>query len=95
LISITEAFAQLVLNQNNTQSKGKEVIIDWHTVALMPFSDNQIAEFAGNQGVETPTEMLSDLKKRNAQKFARRHQDLIELCADWREHIFQLSLAFA
>ena len=30
--------------------------------------------------------MLDDLKKRNAQEFARRPQDLIELCADWREH---------
>ena len=52
----------------------------------MPLSDAQIVEFARVQGVENPAELLDDLEKRNAQEFARRPQDLIELCADWREH---------
>ena len=59
---------------------------DWRTVALMPLSDAQIVEFAREQGVEDPAALLDDLEKRNAQEFARRPQDLIELCADWREH---------
>ena len=58
----------------------------WRTVALMPLSDAQILEFARIQGVEEPTALLEDLERRNAQEFARRPQDLIELCADWREH---------
>ena len=58
----------------------------WRTVALMPLSDTQIVEFARDQDVEDPAALLDDLKKRNAQEFARRPQDLIELCADWREH---------
>ena len=59
---------------------------DWRTVALMPLSDAQIVEFARIQGVEDPAALLDDLQRRNAQEFARRPQDLIELCADWREH---------
>ena len=59
---------------------------DWRTVALMPLSDAQISEFAKGQSVEDPDALLEDLKRRNAQEFARRPQDLIELCADWREH---------
>ena len=52
----------------------------------LPLSDGQIIEFAKDQGVEGPQALLDDLEKRNAQEFARRPQDLIELCADWREH---------
>ena len=59
---------------------------DWRTVALMPLSDAQTVEFVRDQGVEDPAALLDDLEKRNAQEFARRPQDLIELCADWREH---------
>ena len=59
---------------------------DWRTVALMPLSDAQIVEFATAQGVDDPEALLEDLEKRNAQEFARRPQDLIEICADWREH---------
>lgn len=81
-----ETFAQIVLNPRGTKVEGDEVINDWRTVALMPLSDNQIVDFAKDQGVESPTEMLSDLKRRNAQEFARRPQDLIELCADWKVH---------
>lgn len=81
-----EAFAKLVLSTKTRQAGDDQVISDWRTVALMPFSDNQIVEFATDQGVEHPTEMLNDLKRRNAQEFARRPQDLIELCADWKVH---------
>ena len=64
----------------------KDTAPDWRTVALLPLSDAQIVEFARDQDVEDPAALLDDLKKRNAQEFARRPQDLIELCADWREH---------
>ena len=59
---------------------------DWRTVGLMPLSDEQIVEFARGQGIENPEALLGDLKRRNAEEFTRRPQDLIELCADWREH---------
>ncbi len=59
---------------------------DWRTVALMPLSDAQIEEFAYAQGIKDSAELMDDLRNRNAQEFARRPQDLIELCADWRDH---------
>ena len=82
-----ETFAKIAMRDHQTRQVGDEdAASDWRTVALMPLSDAQIVEFARDQGVEDPTALLDDLKKRNAQEFARRPQDLIELCADWREH---------
>jgi hypothetical protein len=54
-------------------------------VALLPLSDAQIKEFSSAEGVDDPLALLKDLKQRNAEEFARRPQDLIELCSDWRE----------
>lgn len=84
-----ETFAKIAMGDHQTQQAGEkdeEAVGDWRTVALMPLSDAQIIEFARIQGVEEPEALLGDLKRRNAQEFARRPQDLIELCADWREN---------
>ncbi|WP_233010353.1 NACHT domain-containing protein [Rheinheimera faecalis] len=59
---------------------------DWRRVELIPLSDEQIIQFARTQGVSDPEQLLKDLERRNAQEFARRPQDLMELCVDWREH---------
>ena len=87
-IPTEEAFAKVAMGNRQTQRVGEkdDDPPDWRTVALMPLSDEQIAEFADGQGVEDPTALLEDLKDRHAQEFARRPQDLIELCADWRTH---------
>ena len=74
--------AMRVEQKNNKTEKAPE----WRTVALMPLSDAQIVKFACDQGVTNPDILLEDLRRRNAQEFARRPQDLIELCCDWREH---------
>ncbi|MBL3962229.1 ATP-binding protein [Burkholderia sp. KCJ3K979] len=74
--------AMRVEQKNNRAEKAPE----WRTVALMPLSDAQIVKFACDQGVTNPDILLEDLRRRNAQEFARRPQDLIELCCDWREH---------
>ena len=82
-----EIFAKIAMRDHQTRQVGDEdAASDWRTVALMPLSDAQIVEFARDQGVEDPAALLDDLKKRNAQEFARRPQDLIELCADWPGH---------
>ncbi|CAE6715017.1 hypothetical protein R75777_01306 [Paraburkholderia nemoris] len=83
-----EAFAKIAMRTEKKQqnSNRDEEVADWRTVALMPLSDAQIVDFARIQGVESPAALLNDLQRRNAQEFARRPQDLIELCADWREH---------
>ena len=84
-----ETFAKMAMRDHQTRQVGDkddDAAPDWRAVALMPLSDVQIVEFARVQGVEDPAVLLDDLERRNAQKFARRPQDLIELCADWREH---------
>lgn len=82
-----DTFAQIALHgrANRQQAIQDTGPADWRTVALMPLSDKQIAEFARDQGVDDPQALLEDLRRRNAQEFARRPQDLLELCADWRD----------
>ena len=83
-----EAFAKIAMRGHLQQQDDNDIDPSptWRTVALMPLSDEQIVEFSRNQGVNDPELLLEDLKTRNAQEFARRPQDLIELSADWREH---------
>ena len=84
-----EVFARIAMGDHligQVEDHEDDVAPDWRTVGLMPLSDEQIVEFAEGQGIEEPEALLADLVKRNAQEFARRPQDLIELCADWREH---------
>lgn len=84
-----EAFAQIALHgtkKETHEDENEKPSPDWRTVALLPFSENQIVEFAQLQGVTDPAELLKDLKKRNALDFAKRPQDLIELSADWRDY---------
>ena len=87
--SAEETFARIAMGDHlapQVEDDDHDPTPDWRTVGLMPLSDEQIVEFAGGQGVENPEALLADLQKRNAEEFARRPQDLIELCADWREH---------
>ena len=84
-----ETFAKIAMRDHQTRQVGDkddDAAPDWRMVGLMPLSDAQIVEFTKGQGVEDPTALLDDLERRHAQEFARRPQDLIELCADWREH---------
>lgn len=83
-----EAFAKIALRKHREQHdyRSKDQPPDWRSVALMPLSDEQIVDFCRHQGVSDPNLLFEDLRRRNALEFARRPQDLIELCADWREH---------
>jgi len=83
-----DTFAQIALQGrvSRREEEQKNLPADWRMVALMPFSDAQIAEFSQGQKVVDPQLLLDDLRRRNALEFARRPQDLIELCADWRDH---------
>ncbi len=83
-----EEFAKLAMGESREQldNTGQNNIPDWRTVALMPLSDVQIVDFCKAQDVRDPERLFEDLTRRNALEFARRPQDLIELCADWREH---------
>ncbi len=83
-----ETFAKIAMRDglNQRDEDKKTTIPDWRTVALMPLSDAQIMQFASTKGVDNPSALMDDLRKRNAEDFARRPQDLIELCADWKIH---------
>jgi hypothetical protein len=58
---------------------------DIREVRLEPLSDEQIIEFARGQGVSSPEALLASIHARHAGDFARRPQDLIELCDNWRD----------
>lgn len=55
-------------------------------VELLPLTGPQIIEFARSRGVENPEALLAATDAKHAREFARKPQDLIELCDDWREH---------
>lgn len=55
-------------------------------VQLLPFTDEQIVEFSRSRGVTAPERLLAAIDARHARDFARRPQDLIELCDSWRDH---------
>lgn len=82
-----ESFARIVMGERAKQhtAENDDTPADWRTVALMPLSDRQIAHFARGQNVDDPQALLADLRQRNAEEFARRPQDLLELCVDWRD----------
>lgn len=55
-------------------------------VELLPLTGPQIMEFARSRGVEDPEALLAAIDAKHAREFARKPQDLIELCDNWREH---------
>ncbi|MGB8248347.1 MAG: hypothetical protein WCE98_10100 [Chlorobium sp.] len=78
-------FAQIALHGSADKQNGRnkdQAHSEFRTVALLPLSDKQIMEFARDLNVDNPVELLEALKKNNAEEFARRPQDLIELCGD-------------
>ena len=84
-----KAFANIAMNKQHNNEKDKQAGDNppaWLNVTLMPLSDDQIREMAGLQGVTDADALLEDIRKRNAEDFVRRPQDLIELCSDWQDH---------
>jgi hypothetical protein len=81
-----DSFADVAMQRRRNEPQRPEEPKAWRHVALMPLSDEQIREMARLEGVADAEELLVDIRRRNAEDFARRPQDLIELCADWRDH---------
>ncbi len=80
-----EEFADLAMG-NRRDMKEAPVVRDWRNVALLPLSDKQMRMMAVHEGVTDADSLLEDIRRRNAEEFARRPQDLIEICADWRSY---------
>ena len=91
LLSVSEIINQeldgkdLVRLALHGQEKTEE-LSDFREVELLPLTDAQILQFARGHGVESPDDLLAAIQKKHAHDFARRPQDLIELCDDWRDH---------
>ncbi|MCL7750648.1 hypothetical protein LV475_03390 [Guyparkeria hydrothermalis] len=80
-----DAFADVVMGRKRQKKKSdEEVVLEWRHVTLMPLSDAQIEQMAVSEGVEHPKALLDHIHATNAEEFARRPQDLVELCATWR-----------
>jgi hypothetical protein len=81
-----ESFADTAMRRNRPQKDDREAVKDWRSVGLMPFTQEEIKAFAALQGVADPEALLADIRKRDAEEYAQRPQDLIELCTDWKDH---------
>jgi hypothetical protein len=79
------ADAMMARKQQASRTTGPE-LKPWRNVGLMPLSNDEMRAFAATQHVDNPDELLADIVRRHAEDFARRPQDLISICADWREH---------
>lgn len=81
-----ETFADMVMDRSKKKPADDAAPKAWRNVGLMPLSREQIREFAALQGVLDPDALLADIRRRDAEEFAERPQDLVELCSDWCEH---------
>jgi hypothetical protein len=81
-----ESFADIVMDRSKKTSADAEGPKAWRNVSLMPLSRDQMREFAALQRVQDPDALLADIRERDAEEFAERPQDFIELCSDWRQH---------
>lgn len=78
-----EEFVRIAVHGARRESNDRPP--DIREVSLEPLSDEQIIEFARGQGVKSPEALLASIHARHAGDFARRPQDLIELCDNWRD----------
>mgnify|MGYP003836466271 CR=1 FL=1 len=87
LIESADAFADIAMGRSKDRNNRaeKDSTPPWRIVTLMPLSKEQIHEMAELEGVEDPDALLNDIYQRDAAEFARRPQDLVELCSDWRD----------
>jgi hypothetical protein len=81
-----ESFADTAMHGKRSQKDDSEAVKEWRNVGLMPLAPEEIKAFAVTQGVQDPEALLTDIRKRDAEDYAQRPQDLIELCADWKDH---------
>jgi hypothetical protein len=79
-----ESFIRMAMQGPTDEDKRRSPA--FREVTLLPFSDEEIIEFARGQRVTNPEKLLEEIRARHVEDFARRPQDLIELCDGWRDH---------
>jgi hypothetical protein len=80
-----DSFAAIALGRVSKKQRQTDPKI-WRKVILLPLTDEQIRAMALQMGVSDPKALLADIVHRQALEFARRPQDLIQICSDWRDH---------
>lgn len=75
-----------VAREQVSPATDKKPLPMWRTVCLTPLDEPAIRAIVAGHGLTDVEAFISDLHSRDAFDFARRPQDLIELCQDWREH---------
>lgn len=78
-----ERFADIATGRNRSEMDQKPAHV-WRSVGLMPLTKSQIRQMANAQQISDVDGLMDDIRRRNAEDFVRRPQDLIELCADWK-----------
>ncbi|WP_349962420.1 hypothetical protein [Rhizobium sp. ZPR3] len=85
VVASADAFADIAMLGSRALNPDKDDRESgWANVGLLPLSTSQMRALAESQNVSNPDELLRDIVKRDAKEFAERPQDLVELCADWR-----------
>ncbi|NEI65900.1 ATP-binding protein [Rhizobium leguminosarum] len=85
-LSKEERFASVAVGEfeKDSDNAGSDEPPAFRTVGLIPLSDSQVVEFAREQGVLDAEEFFADPEAQESLEFARRPQDIIELCAEWK-----------
>lgn len=65
-------------------TKTEKPIEPWRTVALLPLSGDEIKAIIIEKGVKDADALLAEIDRKRVWDFARRPQDLIEICAYWQ-----------
>jgi hypothetical protein len=81
-----ETFADIMMDRSKKEPTDNARPKARRNVGLMALSREQMRVFAALKGVPDPDALLADIRQRDAEEFAERPQDLVELCSDWREH---------
>ncbi|MBB5769426.1 hypothetical protein [Xanthomonas euroxanthea] len=79
------AFARVAMREKKPENQGGKAPT-WRNVALAPLREKQMREMAKTAGVTDLDRLFEAISSRNAQDFARRPLDFLELCGDWKEN---------
>ncbi len=90
---IEERFQRLISGETQRASRAQKNNDDSETnddgirsFALTLLSNDQITQIVTTQGVQDSVALLAEIEQKRAWDFARRPQELIEICAYWKEN---------
>ena len=88
-----ETFRRLISGEERKEQhaatkapKGQDPETGVRIVGLTSLSQPQIEKLAGSRGVKDVSALIAEIDRKRAWEFARRPQELIEICSYWNEH---------